>query len=467
VARVSGIDGKRVVVVGGGVAGLAAAEALCRRGAAVTVVEREARVGGLARSFRHGGVTFDLGPHRFHTEDREVDAVIRDVLGDDLRLIDRSSAVWLYNAYHDWPLTRSSVLKLPPLVMARAFVDLFRRPTPRDESLESYVLSKYGQTLYDIFFKPYTEKFVTYKCTDLHSDWASAGMNRAVIDQRYKFDNLFNVARTTLLPPAVHTKFIYPESGGIDRFAENLARRIEAQGGRVLTGATLAGLELDDDRVALAVADDAGGAGAGASLPCDLLVWTASLPLLGRLLGLPDPGLVYLAELVYNVVIRGGPALPYQWTYYGGAALSFTRASIPSNFNPRNDGPGLSGVCLEIVCQEQDDLWRDPLAVRRELEHDMVRVGLVRGRADVVDVHVERIREAYPVYVIDYPERLARAVSGVSARAANVALLGRTGTFWYNNMDHSIRQALDLVAALDRGTSTRQWNADLGRSRAL
>ena len=82
-------------------------------------------------------------------------------------------------------------------------------------------------------------------------------------------------------------------------------------------------------------------------------------------MGQPDQGLGYLTELVFNVVVRGRPALPYQWTYYGGAALSFIRASIPSNFNPRNDGPGLSGVCLEVVCQEGDELWRDPMSLRR------------------------------------------------------------------------------------------------------
>lgn len=461
----TGIEGKQVVIVGGGVAGLTAAEALCRRGASVAVLEREARVGGLARSFRYGGVTFDLGPHRFHTDDREVDALIRDVLGPDRREIDRSSAVWLYNAYHDWPLGRSSIFKLPPEVMARAFVDLFRRQAPRDESLEAFVLSRYGRTLYEIFFRPYTEKFVTYKCAELHADWASAGMNRAVIDRRYKFDTLFNVARTTLLPPRVRTKFLYPESGGIDRFPEAQARRIEALGGRVLAGVQAAQLELDGDAVAAVLAS--GSEGQAMRLPCDLLIWTASLPLLSRLLGQPDQGLGYLTELVFNVVVRGRAALPYQWTYYGGAALSFIRASIPSNFNERNDGPGLTGVCLEVVCQEGDELWRDPMSLRRDFEHDMVRVGLIGDRADVLDFHVERVRDAYPIYLLDYPQRLARAVTGVSARAGNVALLGRTGTFWYNNMDHSIRQALDLVAALGGGTPARQWNAGLSASRAL
>lgn len=460
-AGVSDIRGKRVLVVGAGVAGLTAAEALTRRGASVTVVEREERVGGLARSFRHNGVTFDLGPHRFHTDDEVVEGQIRDVLNKDLRFIDRSSAVWLYNAYHDWPLARASLLKLPPTVMVQAALDLFRRPQRSGNSLESYVLSKYGKTLYDIFFRPYTEKFLTYRCSELHSDWASAGINRAVIDKRYRFDSLFNVARTTLLPPPVHTRFIYPDSGGVDRFPEALAARIRSGGGRVITNSSVTGLERDGQTISAAITGD------GERLALDHLIWTAPLPVLLDLLELPPSGLEYLRELIFNFVVRGRPALPYQWAYYGGAALSFMRASLPTYFSPSNDGPGTTGVCLEVVCQEGDELWDEPSLLRRNLEYDMVRVGLVRQRRDVLSMHVERIPEAYPIYVLDYPERLRKAVADVVNDAENVLLLGRTGTFWYNNMDHSIRQALDLAKTLGDGTASRQWNRSLGESRAL
>jgi protoporphyrinogen oxidase len=461
VARLNEIEGKKVVVVGGGVAGLTAAEELILRGAEVTVVEREEVVGGLARSFRaEDEVVFDVGPHRFHTDDKEVEALISDVLGEDQRIIDRSSAVWLYNDYHDWPLTRASLLKLPPVVMFRSFLDIFSRPKATDESLESYILSRYGQTLYEVFFRPYTEKFLNYRCSDLHSDWASAGINRAVIDKRLRFDSLYHVARTTLLPPKVRTRFIYPESGGIDRFVESQARRIEARGGRVITGAQVIAVDREGGRVREVEAEGVGGIG------CDLLIWTAPLTLLLELLELEPVGLGYLAELLFNFVVRGRAVLPYQWTYYGGAALSFTRASLPTRFNPKNARSGLSGVCVEVVCQESDEIWRSPEQLRRDIEKDLVRVGLVGRREAIQDLHIERVREAYPIYTLDYPGRLQRAIEQVGT-TENVALLGRTGTFWYNNMDHSVRQALDLVSSLSAGTTARQWNVALKASRTL
>lgn len=53
---------KKVVVIGAGFAGLAAASNLARLGFQVQVLEKHDRPGGRARSFQHQGFTFDMGP---------------------------------------------------------------------------------------------------------------------------------------------------------------------------------------------------------------------------------------------------------------------------------------------------------------------------------------------------------------------------------------------------------------------
>ena len=55
----------RVVVVGGGLAGLAAALEAADRGAEVLLLERRPRLGGATWSFRHRGIWFDNGQHVF------------------------------------------------------------------------------------------------------------------------------------------------------------------------------------------------------------------------------------------------------------------------------------------------------------------------------------------------------------------------------------------------------------------
>jgi squalene-associated FAD-dependent desaturase len=55
----------RICVVGGGLAGMAAALACADAGARVTLVERRRRLGGATWSFRHDGLWFDNGQHVF------------------------------------------------------------------------------------------------------------------------------------------------------------------------------------------------------------------------------------------------------------------------------------------------------------------------------------------------------------------------------------------------------------------
>ncbi|MDE0193974.1 MAG: FAD-dependent oxidoreductase, partial [bacterium] len=54
-----------VVVVGGGLAGLAAGAEAADRGAAVTLLERRPRLGGATWSFERRGISFDNGQHVF------------------------------------------------------------------------------------------------------------------------------------------------------------------------------------------------------------------------------------------------------------------------------------------------------------------------------------------------------------------------------------------------------------------
>ena len=93
-----------LVICGGGLAGLAAGRALVRAGRRVVVFEREAQVGGLARTLEHRGQRFDLGGHRLLTDSARVRELVREAVHEPLLAVPRASKILLGGRYVDYPL---------------------------------------------------------------------------------------------------------------------------------------------------------------------------------------------------------------------------------------------------------------------------------------------------------------------------------------------------------------------------
>ncbi|MGD0283870.1 MAG: NAD(P)-binding protein, partial [Dissulfurispiraceae bacterium] len=92
------------IILGGGLTGLAAGYALTKAGADTEIFELDSAVGGLSRTIRSNGFSFDLGGHRFFTKKPEIDLLIRGLMGEELISVPRKSTIFLRNKYFDYPL---------------------------------------------------------------------------------------------------------------------------------------------------------------------------------------------------------------------------------------------------------------------------------------------------------------------------------------------------------------------------
>jgi len=433
-----------VVVVGAGVTGLVTAQLLCEAGVDVVVIEKLPQLGGLARSFVYDDkYVFDCGPHRFDTNNPNIKTYLERVLTRQGTFFPRKSEVYFKGKYYSWPIKPQNLAQLPPRLAGRAFIDLATNGSKEygEDNFQNYILRQYGPTLYKHFFEGYSLKFLQVHPAETHSDWAKVGINRAIIDDKAQMQNLGQLLRSTLLQfNKVPQRFLYPKAGMYEAW-DSVAARIEANGGRIILGQ---GAEMvgDGKRVVEVRAGEE-------SFKPSVVIWTAPITLACKQLDLHVPDLGYLGLLLYNVIVREEAPRDYQWCYYGARDLLINRVSVPRFFSPDTTTPGVTGYCNEVTCMVGDARWQHGERLIDWVVDDMVRVGLIKDRGNVLDVHVERLPESYPIYRNDYPVELEKARSQLN-QFDNLRLAGRTGLFWYNNMDHSMENALQLSKRLLR-----------------
>jgi len=427
------------IIIGGGISGLTAAGVLSENKNKVVVIEKEKVCGGLSRSVNIKNNVFDFGPHRFHTEDQETLQFIHKILGSESITIERNSKVWLFNNYHNWPLDYHTILKLPLSVMLKSFLDLFRRPEQREETFADYVISKYGRTLYDFFFEPYTKKFLNYPPEELHSDWGKIGIDRAVITNEAKMNNLLDVIKSVLLPKKVEAKFLYPDKGGIQFFSDEIVKRIISNGSEICTDEYPVKIKYSDDSILSLETNKRNYCVNGK------IIWTAPLTVLLKLLNINDINLEFLSSIFYNVTLKTDARLKYQWCYYGTDDIYFNRISMPALFSIKNSGRIRNNIlCVELAARHDTMLFRNPESIQVKIIEDIVKSGVIKAASDIEDISILKVENTYPIYKKNYKTELEKAIKALSVYK-NLHLLGRSGEFWYNNMDHSIKKALTVA----------------------
>lgn len=447
---------KPFVIVGAGVTGLTIGYELAMRGLDVIIIEREDEVGGLARTIKYGDFAFDIGPHRFNMQYERVTDFVAQILNGDIIKLNRYTGVYFLGKYYSWPLRPDALFHLPLPIALKSAQDLFmKRPWGNEETdFESYVLRNYGPTLYNVFFKNYSKKFLGLEPKETHFEWARTGMKRAIIDERIASRHLVDMLRLMIMPRPAPMESLYPR-GGMGNFSNKLRDVIIGCNGKVLTSCAIDWIDSGSGVIRAIEID-------GKVFVPDRLIWTGSLRSLSLLLDEPCEGIEYLSTLLFNVELNGHLNFDYQWCYYGDENIIFSRITNPQAFCKEMVPKGRGALCIEVTCRDKDERWNRPEDLFDLIKRDLLKVKLIERESQVETIHIERIRDTYPIYTLKFPSHL-RAVQARLCRFKNLILAGRLGLFWYNNMDEAILSAWEVVDRLLLDTKRDEEVAFIGR----
>jgi protoporphyrinogen oxidase len=462
----------KVVVLGAGPAGMSAAWRLSELGCAVTVLERDAAVGGMGKTIAVGPYFADYGPHTFHVretpESRRILDAIRPFFGDDPLILTRGTRVLLRGKEYVYPLEMLQVLTgVSPLLSARILFDYavatmksLLSPPKKDDSFEEWGVRNLGRTLYDLCFGIYSARVWGLPTSQISSKQA----------QRVAKLNLKNVILRTLgirADPATYfTKYMYPRKG-ISVLYENIAAAIRQKGNCILLESPAVRLERDGDRIARVVFSRGGRE---ESIDCDVVVSTLPLPNLVQMMSpaLPPSVAEHAARLRYRslkliyVAVKRRQLTDYHWVYLLDEQFRVNRMSEQKNVSREMVPDDTTILCIELSCWRDEPLWHasDDEIYRIALK-DLLQMGYGLSESDVVSYYVTDIPTAYPVYERDFEDHLIPVLEGVHA-TRNLLTLGRHGLFLNNSMDDNFILGMKVGDYVGGGaTDSQPWLAEM------
>jgi protoporphyrinogen oxidase len=437
-------------IVGSGPSGLTSSYNLLKANKTVLMLERDARSGGLAKSYNYSGHIFDTGPKRFHTEDKIVQEFLKEIMS--METIGRSTKVFFLDKYFDWPLNLKSIIKMPIHVAIKSMYDLINKEDiKKKDSFEDYIKFKYGDNLYNIFFKPYTEKFLRIPASEIHADWAMTGINRTVIDKKIKADNTWDIIKSLALPQKIDTKFLYPGEGGFGGFFDKLfSLNFDNKNFNIVFNSKIIKLIKSDDKFHLTCAD-------GKQYSFKHLIWTGNLNDLVKLIDQNHKtNLNYINTIFYNFickskVVKNNKA---QWIYISDGKKLISRITCMKEFSTTTTPQGYYNFIAEVTdSQSNPTYFNDPQGIKDKIINELKEIKFINN-GDIDDIKVNSIKDTYPVYHKEYKLDFNKVTKLVKSFSKDISLLGRSGAYWYNNSDHSIRMAIEISNRLIKKTDS-------------
>jgi protoporphyrinogen oxidase len=459
--------GDRVVICGAGPAGLTAAYLLTKQGYAVTVLEGDDTVGGISRTVRYKDYRFDIGGHRFFTKIPAVQSLWEELLGEDFIDVPRLSRIIYNGKFFNYPLKAANALaglglRQSALIVA-SYVRARMSPHAVEQNFEQWVSNRFGDRLYRIFFKTYTEKVWGIPCSEIRAEWAAQRIQGLSLARA-----VLSATSLQRRAPEIKTlieEFKYPRLGP-GQMWERCAERVSELGGSVLMNHHVTAFETDGQKIAAVRVETPGGP---RRFEAEHFISTISLKgLVSSMSAAPQAAVNAANRLTYRdfilvaLILDQENLFPDNWIYVHTPGVRVGRIQ---NFNNWSAAmvPHEGQTCLgmEYFCFAGDDMWNKPDSALIELaSSELAKLGLAGG-ARVIDGAVVRMPKAYPIYDSTYRENLS-AVRAFVDPISNLHTVGRNGMHKYNNQDHSMYTAMLAIENM-QGAAHDLWevNTDL------
>jgi protoporphyrinogen oxidase len=427
----------------------------------------------------------DVDERRHGTREIEHEAMVPAPADPDLMMLirPRRSRIYYLRKFFDYPitLTTNTLKNLGVLRMVRVGTSYAASRVNQikpEKSLEDFLINRFGRELYLTFFKSYTEKVWGTPCHEISAEWGAQRIKGLSLTTAVKhfMKKMFSGKSEggDLAQKGTDTslieRFMYPKFGP-GQLWEHVAELIQQKGGTVL-------MEWKVDKLNFAPGEGEGGPprvesieavhndGERRTFTGDYFFSTMPMRELIRAMDMPVPanvlevsdGLQYRDFITVGLLADrlkvkepDGGLLKDTWIYIQEPDVLLGRLQIFNNWSPYLvSDPAKVWIGLEYFCYDTDDLWKmQDDALKKFAIDEVVKIGILESATDVSDAHVVRVPKTYPAYFGTYSrfDELKTFTDSIE----NLFLVGRNGMHKYNNQDHSMLTAMNVVDGLIAG----------------
>ena len=214
---------KKVVILGGGLTGISAAVHLRRPW---VLFEKDARLGGHARTDEREGFRFDKTGHWLHLRDPAVKQMVAEILPGQMIPVERKARILSNGVLTRYPF-QANLHGLPPEVVKECLMGVIEAKAsaqagaPEPKNFEDYCLRHFGAGISKHFMIPYNERLWGVSPREITAAWCSRFVPLPNLEQMV-------AGAVGAGPPEMgyNVSFLYPSSGGIETFTRALQPRM-------------------------------------------------------------------------------------------------------------------------------------------------------------------------------------------------------------------------------------------------
>lgn len=431
---------KTILILGAGLAGLSAAWHLKEKGVDCRIFEKESAAGGLCRSKKMQGFTFDCDGHLLHFRHRYPFELTKSLLKDNLALHLRSSWIYSHRCYTPYPF-QANLYGLPSRVIKDCilgFLEVSQRRRPGNKKKENFlewIKHAFGEGISRHFMIPYNSKFWTVPPEELTCEWLDGFV--PVPSLKDIVDGALGEGERKF---GYNAHFWYPKKGGIGQLVSAFAAHLK----NIHTANTVTRIDLDKREIELS---------GGKRERFDYLVSSIPLPEIPFLVqGLPSGIRSWFRRLRWNSILNlnlglsGSNHLNRHWVYFPEKEVSFFRVGFYHNFSEDLVPRGKHSMYIETSYSPDRPPNKKKIAER--MKSDLKDLGILSPKARIHAQEFNDIKYGYPIYDRNYLPAREKILGFLEKN--RMFTCGRYGSWRYLSMADVIMEGRILAEKIYR-----------------